>query len=184
MNLHPYTLWIYILTRCELHCQVYLHHPMLQNVVNNPYFMFRNVKDAVFMILPGIRGNQTVKILLNNVILLTCKDKEWSSLIYILWLRQMCWKFQYVQYIPMPILEFCHFYATGSNDRGHIVFVLSVCLSVCLFVCLSVVNFNIRYNFWTVRGRDFIFCMHTSLMIPFQMTPRSMTLWPWLWPLL
>ena len=29
-------------------------------------------------------------------------------------------------------------YAPGSNDRGHIVFVLSVCLSVCLFVCLFV----------------------------------------------
>ena len=54
---------------------------------------------------------------------------------------------------------------------------LSVCLSVCLFVCLSVVNFNLRYNFWTVRDRDFIFGMHTPLM-----TPRSMTLWPWLWP--
>ena len=35
------------------------------------------------------------------------------------------------------------FYAPGSNDRGHIV----VVLSVCLFVCLSVVNFNLRYNF-------------------------------------
>ena len=44
---------------------------------------------------------------------------------------------------------------------------LSVCLSVCLFVCLSVVNFNICYNFWTVRVRDFIFGMHTSLMISF-----------------
>ena len=32
-----------------------------------------------------------------------------------------------------------NFYAPGSNDRGHIVFVLSV--------CLSVVNFNLRYNF-------------------------------------
>ena len=31
------------------------------------------------------------------------------------------------------------FYAPGSNDRGHIVFVLSV--------CLPVVNFNLRYNF-------------------------------------
>ena len=60
---------------------------------------------------------------------------------------------------------------------GHIVFVLSVCLSVCLFVCLSVVNFNLRYNIWTVRDRDFIFGMHTPLMMPFQMTPRSMTLW-------
>ena len=27
-----------------------------------------------------------------------------------------------------------------------------VCLSV---VCLSVANFNLRYNFWTVRDRDF-----------------------------
>ena len=41
------------------------------------------------------------------------------------------------------------FYAPRSNDRGHIVFVLSV--------CLSVVNFNLRYKFWTLRGRDFIF---------------------------
>ena len=57
---------------------------------------------------------------------------------------------------------------------------LFVCLSVCLFVCLSVVNFNLRYNFWTVRDRDFIFCMHTPVMMPFQMTSRSMTLWPWL----
>ena len=46
----------------------------------------------------------------------------------------------------------------------------------CVFVCLSVVNFNLRYNFWTVRDRDFIFGMHTPLMTPFEMTPRSMTL--------
>ena len=64
------------------------------------------------------------------------------------------------------------FYAPGSNDRGHIVFVLSVCLSV----CLSVVNLNLRYNIRTVRDRDFIFDMHTPLMMLLQMTPRSMTL--------
>ena len=51
------------------------------------------------------------------------------------------------------------------------------CLFVCLSVCLSVVNFNLCYNFWTVRDRDFIFGMHTALMTPFQMAPRSMTLW-------
>ena len=50
---------------------------------------------------------------------------------------------------------------------------LFVCLSVCLFVGLSVVNFNLRYNFWTVRDRDFISGLHTPLMTPFQMTPRS-----------
>ena len=50
------------------------------------------------------------------------------------------------------------FYAPGSNDRGHMFLsvCLFVCLSVCLFVCLCVVNFNLRYNFWTFRGRDFI----------------------------
>ena len=56
------------------------------------------------------------------------------------------------------------FYAPGSN--GGILFLS------CLSVCLSVVNFNLRYNFWTVRDRDFIFGMHTPLMTPFQMTPR------------
>ena len=60
------------------------------------------------------------------------------------------------------------FYAPGSNDRGHVVFVLSVWLFVCLSVCLSVVNFNLHDNFWIVRDRDFIFGIHTSLMTPFQ----------------
>ena len=50
---------------------------------------------------------------------------------------------------------------------------LTVCLSVCLSVCLPVENVNLRYNFWTVRYRDFIFSMHTPIMISFQMTPRS-----------
>ena len=59
---------------------------------------------------------------------------------------------------------------------------LFVCLSVFLFVCPSVVNFNLRFYFWTVRDRDFIFGMHTPLMMSLQITPRSMTLWPWLWP--
>ena len=31
------------------------------------------------------------------------------------------------------------------------------CWSFCPSVCLSVVNFNLCYNFWTVRDRDFIF---------------------------
>ena len=53
---------------------------------------------------------------------------------------------------------------------------------VCLSVYLSVVNFNLRFNFWTVRDWDFIYSMRTPLMMPFQMTPRSITLWPWLWP--
>ena len=39
-----------------------------------------------------------------------------------------------------------------------------VCLFVCLSVGLSVVNFNIRYNFWNIRDRGFIFDMHTQRM--------------------
>ena len=37
-----------------------------------------------------------------------------------------------------------------------------VCLFVCFSVCLSIVNFNIRYNFWTVG--DFIFGLYTQLI--------------------
>ena len=59
---------------------------------------------------------------------------------------------------------------------------VSVCLSVFLWLCGSVAkNFNLGYNFWTVRDKDFVFGMHVHIMKPFQMTPRSMTLWPWLW---
>ena len=47
-----------------------------------------------------------------------------------------------------------------------------ILFKIVLSVCLSVVNFNLRYNFWTVRDRDFIFGMHTPLMMYFQMTPR------------
>ena len=43
-----------------------------------------------------------------------------------------------------------------------------VVLSVCLYVCLSVVNFNLRYNFWTVGENDFIFGMHTPQWSPFK----------------
>ena len=45
---------------------------------------------------------------------------------------------------------------------------LFVCLFACLSVCLSVVNFNLRYNFWAVRDKDFIFGMHTPLMTPLK----------------
>ena len=50
------------------------------------------------------------------------------------------------------------------------------------FCPVCFVNFDIRYNFWTESDRGFIFGMHTQLMMPFQLTPRLMTLWPWLWP--
>ena len=68
------------------------------------------------------------------------------------------------------------------------VFVLSVWLSVCLWLCYSLtllqkINFNLGHNFWIVRERDFIFGMHTQLMEPIQMTPKSMNLWPCPWPL-
>ena len=57
------------------------------------------------------------------------------------------------------------FYAPSSIDRGHIVFVLSVCL-------LS----SLTSNFLTVGDRDFIFGMRTPLLMSYWMKPRSMTL--------
>ena len=53
-----------------------------------------------------------------------------------------------------------------SNTTKH---VLSS-LSVCLLACLSVVNFNLLYNFWTVRVRYFIFDIYTPPMMSFRMT--------------
>ena len=66
------------------------------------------------------------------------------------------------------------FYVPWWNDRGHIVFDLAV--------CLSVVNFSISYNFWTIKGRYFIFGMHTQLIMSLQLKPRVMMLWLRLWP--
>ena len=54
------------------------------------------------------------------------------------------------------------------EDRGHIVFVLSVCLFVGGFVCLSVRNFNLAYNFYILWHRAFIFgtCLQYDKPLP------------------
>ena len=44
---------------------------------------------------------------------------------------------------PYPTGKKLCFYAPGSNDQGHIVFVLSVCLFVCL---LSTLTFDITFE--------------------------------------
>ena len=66
----------------------------------------------------------------------------------------------------------------GKQKLWQIVLRCTICGSLgllfCLFVCLSVVNLG--YDFWPVRDRDFIFGMHTPLMMAFHMIPRSMTL--------
>ena len=50
----------------------------------------------------------------------------------------------------------------------------------CLFVCLFVWHCQLYHSLllWSVRNRGFIFGMHTQIMTPFQMTPRSITQWP------
>ena len=88
-----------------------------------------------------------------------------------------------LEYLDSTDVRFHYsFFMPPDRMIGGILFLscLSVCLFVCLFVCLSVVNFNIRYNFWTVKDRDFIFGMHTCtpLMMPFQMTPTHQVQWP------
>ena len=81
----------------------------------------------------------------------------------------LCSYFTCALLLTRPFTSYHNFYAPKSID-------------ICL-VYLSVVNFNLRYNFWKVRDRVFIFGLHTPLMMPFQMTPRSMNLLPWIWPL-
>ena len=98
--------------------------------------------------------------------------------IIILWPRAL--RFSWLLVLGLYMEDYLHIFMPPDRIIGGILF-LSY-LSVCLSVCLSVVNFNLRYNFWTMTDRVFIFGMNTPLMMPFQMTPRSMTLWPWLWP--
>ena len=62
------------------------------------------------------------------------------------------------------VFEMC-LYAPGSNYWG--LFVLSLCL-------LSTLIFVITFEL--IGDRDFIFCICTNLMMPFQMRPRTMTL--------
>ena len=82
---------------------------------------------------------------------------------------------------PKDAVADLEFLCPRNGIRGHLDFVLYVCL---LYYSVAKKKiFNLRHNFWIVRDRDFIFGIHTQLMKPFQMTPRSMTLWPWLWPL-
>ena len=46
-----------------------------------------------------------------------------------------------------------YFYVPGSNDREHIVFVLSDCLFVCLFVCLlSTLTFAITFEPYEIQA--------------------------------
>ena len=49
-------------------------------------------------------------------------------------------------------------------------------------VCLSVTNFNLCYNFWTVKDGDLIFGMHTSLMMPFQVDTKFNDILPLILP--
>ena len=130
-----------------------------------------------------------------SVCLSVCPSHSFSAFFsYMLWhieLKFCIWlsftvlqiKFE-CRYFPSIFVGVMPLFMPPDRMIGGILFLscLSVCLFVCLFVCLSVVNFNLRYNFWTIRDRDFIFGMHTPLMTPFQVTPKSMTLWPWLWP--
>ena len=79
------------------------------------------------------------------------------------------------------LLEAISFYLCSRIEWSGAYCFWPVCLSVCLSVCLlSTLTFAITFEL--KRGGDFIFSMHFPLMKPFQMTPRSMTSWPWLWP--
>jgi hypothetical protein len=58
--------------------------------------------------------------------------------------------------LSMLLVCFRRFYATESNNRGHVVFVLSISLS-------SAKNFNLGYKFWTASTMALIFYIEYSL---------------------
>ena len=92
-----------------------------------------------------------------------------------------------------------YFHAPGSNDWGHIVFVLSVfippanevwgvyrnhpvCLSVRLFVCSSVQSkLNLDHNFLTKWDKALILHKCISCDKTFLSIPKFLTSWPWPW---
>ena len=80
----------------------------------------------------------------------------------------------------MPFdMKVADFYPPPLGMELGVIWFLSVFLSASLSVAK---NFNVSYNVWTTRDRDFIFGMNTNQMKTFQITLGVMTLWPWLWP--
>ena len=71
----------------------------------------------------------------------------------------------------------CKGFVSGSHFlwrfRGHIVFVLSICLSVCLSVKKT--HFNLDYNFWTFRDSAFVFHMCIACDSTFPSVPNILT---------
>ena len=76
---------------------------------------------------------------------------------------------------------YTNYYAPENKDRGHILFVHSAILSYAL--CPPLWNFNLAYNFWTVRARALIFHMIIPCDMTFPWIPLFLTLWPWPWNL-
>ena len=63
------------------------------------------------------------------------------------------------------------------RKRGDIKSHSSVCPSVCHK------NLNLSHNFWTIRGRAFIFHVYIPYDEAFPFIPTFFTVWPWPWPL-
>ena len=87
-----------------------------------------------------VTDNNNIKL---EIQMINITDKEKIESIFVI---QMYW-------------NWIVFYAQESNDWEHIVF---VCLFVCLFVCCQLLH----PNFWTIRDKVFIFCMHTPTTMP------------------
>ena len=79
--------------------------------------------------------------------------------------------------LRMKDFDYAHiyFYASEIEDRGHIVFVLSVILSF----CPPLWNFKLADNFWTISARASIFHMNIPYDKTFPWVPLYLTLWPW-----
>ena len=78
------------------------------------------------------------------------------------------------------------FYAPAVDDRGHIVFVLSVILLFRLVIvsfCPPLWNFNLDNNFWQWVLELWYFTWIFPVVRPFRGYHIFITLWPWPWSL-
>ena len=105
----------------------------------------------------GNTGNQRFSGESRNIGSNTVQGKLFKTLCHINW--GFIWV--YLVYVAGGSNFFLEIKSPRANDRGN--FLCPVCFSVYLFVFCQV--FNLRYDFLTRGDRDFLFGMHTWLMM-------------------
>ena len=174
--------WSVYLTPCISHLYFNKTPSQGASVSINLLILLPNITDLDFVATRGIRVSQTYLVCVNNAVLRKTNNMEncatglpLSSRCYSVHLNSFLYNFVTITFLVDDRYEI-YIASIFIIPPPHRIMGAYCFCTVCPFVYLTVVNFNLRYNFWTVWNRDFIFGMQTLLMMPFQMTPRSMTL--------